>query len=380
MTSRFSSRVTSSIVVALAGLAFVWPALSQLFTFDRRNSAAVDAQRVYDQLLGRQIDHLIAIVRRDGGGRVYAGMPSNWGQTFRIGDVPVFKYLESRDVDEVGYTLRTASLMTDPEFYFDERNPSDYRLFGIRYLILPPAHRPPIPAHLITCVGSYCLWDLPRDGYVQAGRIGGQLTADRTNVGVRSLTLLQSPLAEKQAYLRLSLGKTSRSLGQPLVSQPLPSAPVVVSQDASLARGFATALVRMPQAGVVVLSASVDPGWTARVDGRPAKVFPVAPALVATSVPAGIHRVTFEFAGFSGYWVLFLLGGLSVAVLAVIDRKGTRGRRRWHARTQLTPEVNQDLHAHEQLVAAAGETGVVLDRPSDERVGDSLVGIGNGRD
>lgn len=307
-------------------------------------------------------------------------MPSNWGQTFRIGDVPVFKYLESRDVDEVGYTLRTASLMTDPEFYFDERNPSDYRLFGIRYLILPPAHPPPIPAHLITCVGSYCLWDLPRDGYVQAGRIGGQLTADRTNVGVRSLTLLQSPLPETQAYLRLSLGKTSRSLGQPLVSQPLPSAPDVVNQDASLARGFATALVRMPQAGVVVLSASVDPGWTARVDGRPAKVFPVAPALVATSVPAGIHRVTFEFAGFSGYWVLFLLGGLSEAVLAVIDRKGTRGRRRWHARTQLTPEVNQDLHAHEQLVAAAGETGVVLDRPSDERVGDSLVGIGNGRD
>ena len=167
----------------------------QLLTFDRRNSAAVDAQRGYDQLLGRQIDHLIGIVKRDGGGRVYAGMPSNWGQTFRIGDVPVFKYLESRDVDEVGYTLRTASLMTDPEFYFDERNPSDYRLFGIRYLILPPAHPPPIPAHLITCVGSYCLWDLPRDGYVQAGRIGGQLTADRTNVGVRSLTLLQSPLA-----------------------------------------------------------------------------------------------------------------------------------------------------------------------------------------
>ena len=108
------------------------------------------------------------------------------------------------------------------------------------------------------------------------------------------------------------------------MSQPLPSAPDVVNQDASLARGFATALVRMPQAGVVVLSASVDPGWTARVDGRPAKVFPVAPALVATSVPAGIHRVTFEFAGFSGYWVLFLLGGLSVAVLAVIDRKGER--------------------------------------------------------
>jgi hypothetical protein len=59
-------------------------------------------------------------------------MPSNWGQDFTVGEVPVFKYLESRDVDEAGYTLRTASLMTDPEYHFDDRNPSDYQLFGIR--------------------------------------------------------------------------------------------------------------------------------------------------------------------------------------------------------------------------------------------------------
>ena len=124
----------------------VSPAWTQLLTFDRDNAKAIGAQRAYDQLLGGQLDPLIAIIKRDGGGRVYAGMPSNWGETFRVGDVPVFKYLESRDVDEVGYTLRTASLMTDPEFYFDERNPSDYRLFGIRYLILPPAHAPPVPA------------------------------------------------------------------------------------------------------------------------------------------------------------------------------------------------------------------------------------------
>ena len=112
---------------------------------DRARSAA------YDQLQGRQVDRLIAIVKRDGGGRVYAGMPSNWGAAFTVGAVPVFKYLESRDVDEVGYTLRTASLMTDPEYYFDERNPSDYRLFGIRYLILPAGHsdsRPGAPDHV----------------------------------------------------------------------------------------------------------------------------------------------------------------------------------------------------------------------------------------
>ena len=62
------------------------------------------------------------------------------GARFTVGQVPVFKYLESRDVDEVGYTLRTASLMTDPESFFDERNPSDYAIFGIRWPDPPGGH------------------------------------------------------------------------------------------------------------------------------------------------------------------------------------------------------------------------------------------------
>ena len=84
-----------------------------------------------------QIDQLLDYVRAHPRGRVYAGAPTNWGSDFTVGDVPVFKYLESKDIDEVGYTLRTASLMTDPEYYFDESNPGDYPLFGIGYIITP---------------------------------------------------------------------------------------------------------------------------------------------------------------------------------------------------------------------------------------------------
>jgi hypothetical protein len=116
----------------------------------------------------------------------------------------------------------------------------------------------------------------------------------------------------------------------------------VTSQDADLERGSATAVLRMPQAGVAVLSASFDSGWTARVDGRPAKVLPVAPALVATRIPAGTHRVAFRYAGFSDYWVLLLLAALSVAVLAVIDHK-RRARERCpsHARAQVISDAKK---------------------------------------
>ena len=55
----------------------------------------------------------------------------------------MFQYLDSLDIDEVGYALRTASLMSQPEYHFDPANPGDYALFGIRYLILPATTGPP---------------------------------------------------------------------------------------------------------------------------------------------------------------------------------------------------------------------------------------------
>ena len=191
---------------------FLAPAWTQASSLDGRNAAAIKAQRSADAAEGADVNRLVAIVRRDGGGRVYAGMPSNWGMQFTVGAVPVFKYIESKDVDEVGYTLRTASLMTNPEYFFDERNASDYSLFGIHYLILPTRRRPPVPALLVTSAGPYALWRTGPPGYLHVGTIIGTVAADRTNLGARSIAMLRSPLADQHAYLRVAFG---RGAGKP---------------------------------------------------------------------------------------------------------------------------------------------------------------------
>ena len=67
----------------------------------------------------------------------------------------------SEDVDEVGFTVRTASLMTDPEVEFDEKNPADYAAFGIRWLILPTGMQSPVPAAAVEHRGGYALWEIP---------------------------------------------------------------------------------------------------------------------------------------------------------------------------------------------------------------------------
>ena len=142
-------------LACVAIVAVLAPAWSQLHTLDVHNAQAISDQRRADATQGADVNRLAAIARGRGDGRVYAGSPSNWGTTLQVGAVPVFKYLESQDVDEVGYTLRTASLMTDPEFFLRDGNPSNYDIFGIRYLILGSAQRPPVPARRIQSSGPY---------------------------------------------------------------------------------------------------------------------------------------------------------------------------------------------------------------------------------
>lgn len=67
-----------------------------------------------------------------------------------------------------------------------------------------------------------------------------------------------------------------------------------------------------------MLSASFDPGWTATVDGRSQRTEMVAPALVATTVTSGTHRVQFRYHGFRGYVLLFAISaGALLALLSV---------------------------------------------------------------
>jgi hypothetical protein len=316
----------SGAAALLGAVAVLAPAWLQVGAYDRHNSEEIAAQRHADNTEGVRLDRLITAVR-SAGGRVYAGLPTNWGAEFTVGAVPVFKYLESRDVDEVGYTLRTASLMSGPEYYFDEGNPSDYRLFGIRYLILPVGHQPPVRARLAMRSGPFRLWTINGAGYVQAGRIVSQISAHRTNLAARSAQLLRSGLAARGAYLGVRYGARGGGSERlpPVRPQPLPG--TVLSERARLDEGMAAATVRMRRPGVAVLSASDDPGWTATLNGRRRATRMVAPALVAVDLPAGTDHVTFRYDGYGDYSELLALSGLALVVVAAAPAFWRRARR-----------------------------------------------------
>ena len=83
-----------------------------------------------------------------------------------------------------------------------------------------------------------------------------------------------------------------------------------------------------PTDGILVLSEMYYPGWTATVDGAPAKILRADYTLRAIALPAGSHRVVFDFMPppfVAGVWIS---GAAIVTCLAGIALPSLRARRR----------------------------------------------------
>jgi hypothetical protein len=315
------------------------PAVLELRTYDHQNAGLIGTQRQSEATYGPQINSIISYIKSHPSGRTYAGLPSNWGMNFTVGYVPVFKYIQAFDVDEIGYTLRTASLMSQPEFRFQESNPSDYKLFGIHYLILPWLKKPPVPAVPVMTRGAYELWQIPTDSYLSVVKPSGSIDENKSTVGVQSTYVLNTRILAQHVDMTVNWAVPTLFVNWPTESLGRAPGSVLIS-TVNLANGTATATVSMDQPANLMLSASYDPGWHATVDGNPVPTVMLAPAVVSVPVPAGIHVVTFIYQGFPWFYEGVALSAASLIVLfflargtitmTSITRRLPRPRRRQH--------------------------------------------------
>ena len=170
------------VVVVLLVLAPAWYQLAQ---YDGRDGVLVARQAKAEASDGADVTRLMAEIKRLGGGRAYAGSLSNWGRQYVVGYVPMSSILLSHGVDAIGFQLRTLSLSSDPEARFDPTNQFDYKIFGVRYLLLPDTMRAPVPAAEVDRQGHNVLWRVDGDpGYLEVVDVRGAVSADRSNLGL----------------------------------------------------------------------------------------------------------------------------------------------------------------------------------------------------
>jgi hypothetical protein len=317
---RGAAAIAGAIVIAVLA-----PAWTQIASFDAADAADIAYQQRADATTGSDLAVIVTQLHVLGPGRVYAGLPApRWGGSFTVGDVPVFKYLSNLDFDMVGYTLRTASLMTDPEEYFDETNAGDYAIFGIKYLVLPTDRAPVPQSTLVLRSGPFSLWEIvgADHPYVQVGSTQGSIVADRTNIGLASENYLSSELPNEHLFKPVAFAGTpaARDTVESGATPPPLVGHVTAEQD-NLDRGRVSATITVHTRAVVALSASFDPGWRATVDGRPVVPYMVAPALVAVTVPSGSHEIVFQYRGYAHYPELFALAALGLIGLGVGNKR-----------------------------------------------------------
>ncbi|MGC2176056.1 MAG: YfhO family protein, partial [Acidimicrobiales bacterium] len=340
-------RALVAIGVLIVALAPAWLALD---TYESNDAFWIHYQQSADQVQGAQMNTLLAIIKSDGGGRVYAGLPTNWGYHFRVGGVLVYWYItEAADIDSVGTTLRTSSLMTGPEAYFDESNLGDYSTFGVRYLLLPEGHAPPVPAKLIAQSGPYELYSVKSSGLVQVVDTEGSIAANADDIGAQTESFLQSNLPGEGIYPTIAFdGQAAAAPTSTPGSAPSASAGHVIAVRNDLFHGEVTTAVYASRTAVVLLKASYDPGWKVTVDGQPAATEMVAPALVGVTVSPGYHTVVFTYVGYSYYPLLF---GIALITLVGVGVGWIRWRR-------IIARLTRRKGARRDLANSDGKRGV----------------------
>lgn len=293
------------VIAAVVAAVCLVPPWHERNHYADRGAGWMRQQRVADQGDGADVAELANEARDLGGGRVYGGTTFNSSGWDRIGFVPVHAALLNHDVDTLGNLLRVSSLSTAMETQFDDSLAWQYDLFDVRYVVLPVARRPSVPATFVTRRGPYALWQVATSGYI--GVVDGidPIRSKLEGLGDAVAPSLRSDLFVRGRYPLLQIPRTPT--GRPTTtSYAVLDGPAgsVSSQIGDSAVGRFRAIVDVRRPAYVVLRQSWHPRWRATVDGRAVTAVPIAPSFVAVRVNPGRHFVGFDYHAWRAEWML----------------------------------------------------------------------------
>jgi hypothetical protein len=336
-------RVLGGAQVFLVLLAAV--ALSQLWTFVGRRSIVgaigltaillYPAVREREQYLAKNAgwgrDNLKAFeveggdlqaaigLARSHPGRVYAGLASGWGGTFKVGQTPVYATLSANGVPSVGFLYHAMALTGDLMVRLDESRADHLGLFGIGTVIAPPGAGPRPLLSPIGRFGRFEVLSAPGAGYFGLADAVATVKVNKRNFYEVNDRWLQSDWPARHEHLLLDMGGTAPadlprmepSAGLVAVGSGPPPAGKITGE---MAGERYQAEVNLQRPTYVLLKMTWHPGWKARVDGADRPVAALSPGFAAVAVGEGRHRVEFAYEPGPGKELL-ALGGLLVLLL-----------------------------------------------------------------
>ncbi len=262
------------------------------------------------------------------GGRVYAGLSTNWGAPFRLGIAPWYGILSAHRVPQIA-TYHSMALPHDLVAHFDELNPAQYRLFAVRTVMAPAAQSAGMPGFLRPrgATGGVMVLDGPPGaGYFDMVDVAAAVAADRDNFDDVNDRWLHSGWMEKKAHLWLDFhGDAPAALprlpahgAMPPLASTAESPGEIESERLDGETYRAGCAVLRPS--YVLFKMTWHPAWKAYVDGRPAQTAMLSPGFIGVPVAAGHHQIALRYE--PGKWKLALAAaGVLLAVLTIAGER-----------------------------------------------------------
>jgi hypothetical protein len=190
----------------------------------------------------------------------------------------------------------------------------DLRMLGVRYLITPMDHPPPMPASPIAHAGSYALWKMrgaePLVSFVHRLRVAPDGAA-----ALRAVTASSFDPGADQAVVQTK--------GIPYARGPQPKIAVDRRSPEAISVTVTTAAP-----GLLVVRNSFDPDWSYSIEGGPRhQVLAADYFLQGVRVPIGTHTIVLTYEdskigqGLLVSAVVWGVFGLALAAAFVVGRR-----------------------------------------------------------
>jgi uncharacterized membrane protein len=312
-------------IAGLVTLLILFPAVRERRFFLGQNAewsrANLDALGAEEQDLKQAITSIGA-----NSGRAYSGLPTTWGNQFRIGNVPFFATFSTHHVPSIGFLYHAMALTSDLMVWFDETNPAHYRLFNVTTVVAPDSKRVPTFLTRRLPTGRFQIYQAPGNGYFDIVQVPYAARTYPENFYDVSYAWLNSNWVLNLNHVLLDWnGKTAPELPRLGYGQPLPDAKEIntgfVTNQKRDAENY-DASVQLQQPAYLLFKMTYHPNWIAVVDGRPQTPVMLTPGFMGVQLNAGEHTVQFRYQPGYVKLVLILAGAIVVLGLTVVERRG----------------------------------------------------------
>jgi hypothetical protein len=284
------------------------------------------------------VDHAIAVAK-ERGGRVYAGPTESWGKAFRVGDPPVYAYLNEAGVPEVSFLYHSMSLPSDIMRRFDVTSQAQYRLFDVRTVMGPSDGSIVLPQFLerLPATGPIAIYAAPGFGHFDLVDTPIAVKITRHSFYDINDRWMRSDWVQNGQHLLLDLGENPLA-GMKYIRPdndipPSPSLPPAgaVLQEHRNGEEYEEE-VQAARACYLLFKETWHPNWRALVDGQPVRTVMLSPGFVGVPVTMGPHQVSLRYQPEKWQPILAAGGILAGLLLIAVEQ-----RRNWLTRGRLDP-------------------------------------------